>query len=82
MHRVVLVELGILLNLAHHDDDGGDGGEDAGIRGALVILPGIDEMRNALVKELGVDLDLCHLEKTGRGRWQVSDRRLWLLEEE
>ncbi len=62
MHRIVLVEFGVLLHLAHHDDDGGDAGEDAIVGRALVVLPGTDEMRNALMEELGVDLDLCHLD--------------------
>jgi hypothetical protein len=63
MHSVILVEFGILLHLAHHDDNGGDASEDAIVGGAPIILPGTNEMRYALVKELGVDLDLCHLDR-------------------
>lgn len=65
MHGIVLVEFRILLDLAHHDGDGGDAGENAILGGALIIFPSVDEMRNALMKELGVDLDLCHLDGIG-----------------
>lgn len=70
MHGVILVEFGILLHLAHHDDNGRDAGEDAIIGGALIILPSTDEMRYALVKELRVDLDLCHLD--GNWAWKMA----------
>lgn len=56
MHRVVLVEVLHFLDLAHHDDDG-RGASKEGIAGPLVSLPGIDEVRDALLEELAVDLD-------------------------
>lgn len=77
MHGVVLVEFGVLLDLAHHDNDGGDALEDAIVRGALVILPGTDEMRHALMEELGIDLDLCHLDRwrgAEDGRPEINDQ--------
>jgi hypothetical protein len=60
MHGIVLVELGIVLDFAHHDDDGGGAGED-GVAGAPVTLPGIDKVRDALLEELAVDLDIRHV---------------------
>jgi hypothetical protein len=72
MHSVILVEFRVLLDLAHHNDNRRSTSEDAIVGGALVSLPGTDEMRDALVKELGIDLDLRHLDGTGRGRWQNS----------
>lgn len=62
MHGIVLVEFGVLLDLAHHDDDGGDAIEDL-IAGAFVAFPGGDEMIDALLEELSVDLDICHLDE-------------------
>jgi len=59
MYRVVLVEFGSLLDLAHHDDYGRGAGED-GIASPLVGLPGADEMGDALLEELAIDLDFCH----------------------
>lgn len=73
MHGVVFVKFWILLDLSHHDDDGRDTGEDAIVGRALVVLPGADEMGDALVKELGVDLDLCHLD--GNCATKMAGRR-------
>lgn len=44
MHGVVLVEFRVLLHLAHHNDNGGDAGEDAILGGALIVLPCTNEM--------------------------------------
>lgn len=59
MNGVVLVEFGNLLDLAHHDDEGRDAAKEP-ILGSEVILPGSDEVREALLEELAVDLDLRH----------------------
>jgi hypothetical protein len=59
MHSVVLVEFGHFLDLAHHDDEGRGAAKQA-ILGSEVILPGGDEVREALLEELAVDLDLRH----------------------
>ncbi len=59
MHRVILVELRLLLDLAHQDDDGRGAGEER-VAGALVGLPCRDKVRQALLERLGVDLDLRH----------------------
>lgn len=59
MNGVVLVEFGDLVDLAHHDDEGGCAAEKA-IIGSKVILPRSNEMRDALLEELAVDLDLRH----------------------
>lgn len=56
MHGVVLVEILDFLDLAHHDDDGGDATEEDVAR-PLVGLPGIDEVGNALLEELAIDVD-------------------------
>lgn len=61
MHSVVLVELGVLLNLAHHDNHRGDAVEDL-VAGAFVILPGGNEMVDALLEELPIDFDISHLD--------------------
>ena len=61
MHRIVLVEFRVLLDLAHHDDNGGHAAEDL-VAGAFVILPGANEMVDALLEELAVDLDVAHLD--------------------
>lgn len=62
VHGIVLVELGVLFDLAHHDDNGGDTIEDQ-VSGAFVILPGGDEMIDALLEELPIDLDISHLDE-------------------
>jgi hypothetical protein len=60
MHGIVLVELGALLfNLAQKDQHRGYTTEDL-VSGAFVILPGGNEMIDALLEELGVDADICH----------------------
>jgi len=59
VHGVVLVEFGNLLDLAHHDNEGRDSAKEA-IFGAEIILPGSDEVREALLEELAIDLDLRH----------------------
>lgn len=56
MHSVVLIEILHLLDLAHHDDDG-RGAPKQGVARPLVGLPGIDEVRDALLEELAIDLD-------------------------
>ena len=56
VHGIVLLEALGLLHLAHHDDDGG-GASEEGISRSLVGLPGIDEVGDALLEELVVDLD-------------------------
>lgn len=60
VHGVVLVQLGDLLHLAHHHDDGRGAVEDVAILGSQVILPGAGEARSALMEGLVVDLDLRH----------------------
>ena len=59
MHRIVLVEFGVLLDLAHVDNDGRCATEKR-IPRALVRLPRIDEVRNPLLENLAVDLDVRH----------------------
>lgn len=66
MHSVVLVKLGVLVDLAHQNDDGGDAIEE-GIAGALVGLPGIVKVRDALLEDLAVDFDVCHDERRHSG---------------
>ena len=61
MYCVILVEFWDVLDLAHHDDDGGHASEDL-VAGAFVILPGANEMVDALLEELAVDLDVAHLD--------------------
>ena len=56
MHGIVLVKNGI-IDLSHHDENGRDSREDL-VAGALVILPGTNEMVDALLEELSVDLDV------------------------
>lgn len=75
VHGVVLVELWVLLDLAHHDDDGGHGIEDL-VAGAFVVLPGRDKVIDALLEELTVDLDVRHL-----GVWRDEARR-WAMADE
>lgn len=77
VHGIVLVELWVLLDLAHVDDDGGDAIEDL-VAGAFVALPGSDEMIDALLEELSVDLDVGHLDSRRErnrvdGRWATKD---------
>jgi hypothetical protein len=69
VHGIVLVELGVLLDLSHHDDDGRHAIEDL-VAGAFVVLPGRDEMVDALLEELSVDLDVRHLDF-----WREEARR-------
>lgn len=61
MQGVVLAEDGSLLDLAHHNDNGGNAAKE-GIARALVVLPGIDEVGDALLEDLGINLDafFCH----------------------
>jgi hypothetical protein len=59
VHRIVLVKLRIGVNLAHQNDDRRGASEERVPR-SLVGLPGIDEMGDALLEELAVDLDLGH----------------------
>lgn len=63
MHGVILVKFGFLLDLAHHDQNRRDSAED-GIAGALVGLPGIDKMADALLEELPINIDVRHLSKS------------------
>ena len=90
MDSIVLVKLGrILGELAHEDDDRGCAIED-GVASALVGLPGVNKVADALLEELAVDLDVGHgdgwdrdsaVVMTGRssGRLRVVEdgRLLW-----
>lgn len=60
VHRIVLLELRVLLDLAHHDDNRRYTSKNAAIAGAFIGLPGIDEMGDALLEELSIDLNVCH----------------------
>lgn len=60
MHGIILLKLWALLDLAHVDDDRRSAAED-GIPGAFISFPGINEMVNALLEELAVNLDVRHL---------------------
>lgn len=62
VHGIVFVKLGVLLDFAEQNKDGGYTTEDL-ITGALVSLPSIDEMIDALLEELGIDLDVGHLDR-------------------
>lgn len=66
MDSVVLVKLGVLVNLAHQNDDGRDATEES-VSGTLVGLPGIVEVRDALLEDLAVDFDVCHDERRHSG---------------
>lgn len=68
MHGIVLVEFGLLVNLAHQDDDGRCACEER-VAGTLVGLPCGDEVRQALLEDLAVDFDFRH-----DGRLQESLR--------
>lgn len=59
VNSVVLVELGNLLDLAHHDDHG-RGTAEQPILGSEVVLPGRHKVRDALLEELAVNFDLRH----------------------
>lgn len=59
MHGVVLVKLGNLLHLAHHDENRRRSTKEP-ILGSQVIFPGRREMRNTLLEELAVNLDVRH----------------------
>lgn len=59
MHRVVFVIDGHFLNLTHHDENGRGSPEQA-ILGPDVVLPGRRKVRNALLEEAAIDLDLGH----------------------
>lgn len=59
MDRVVLVELGDILDLAHHDHHGGCAAKQA-ILGAKVIFPRGHKRVYALLEELAVDFDIRH----------------------
>lgn len=56
MHRIILVEFGDLLDLAHVNDNGRYAAEER-VSGAFVCLPGIDEVGDALLEGFTVDLD-------------------------
>lgn len=56
VYGVVLVVILDLLDLAHHHDNG-RGAAEEGIAISLVSLPGIDEVGDALLEELAIDLD-------------------------
>lgn len=56
MHGIVLVEVLDLLDLAHHYDNGRSAPKQ-GVARPLVGLPGIDEVGDALLEELAIDLD-------------------------
>lgn len=53
---VRFVESGHVLHLAHHDDKRRDTAEE-GITGALVILPGSEQVGKPLLEELAIDLN-------------------------
>ena len=72
MHGIVLVKFLDLLDLAHHDEDGGDAAEHR-VASSLVGLPGIDEMGDALLEELAVDLDLRHDDRSMTARSGLMD---------
>jgi hypothetical protein len=56
---VVLMEICGLFGFAHQNDNGRSSIENA-FFGSHVILPGVCDMRDALLEELAVDLDLRH----------------------
>ena len=59
VNRVAFVVFGCVLDFAHHDEDGRGAGKDA-ILGPQVVLPSVRKMRDALLEELHVDLDVRH----------------------
>jgi hypothetical protein len=59
MNRIILLKLCRLLRLPHQNQDG-RGTTEQRVAAALVGLPCGDEMAEALLEELFVDLDLCH----------------------
>ena len=59
MNSIVLVQLGGILDLAHHDDERWGAAEQA-LLGAQIILPRSGEVSNALLEELAVELDVGH----------------------
>lgn len=59
MDRIVLMKFGNLLDLAHHHDHGRGTTEET-ILGSEVVLPGGHEVRDALLKDLAINLDLGH----------------------
>jgi hypothetical protein len=73
VHGIVLVELGVLLDLAQHDQDGGHAGKGL-VASAFIILPGADEMVDALLEDLAIDADVCHL-----GGLRDGDRVGWVM---
>ena len=60
MHGVVLVQLWCFLDFAHHDDKRRSASEEA-LLGPEVILPRSRKVRDALLEELVVELDVGHL---------------------
>ncbi len=67
VHGIVLVEFGVGVDLAHENENG-RGAIEERVTGSLVGLPGIDEMRNALLEDFAVNLDVGH-----DGRLTVQD---------
>lgn len=59
MNRVVLVKLGDILDLAHHDHHRRGAAKQA-ILGAEVILPRGHKRVYALLEELAIDFDIRH----------------------
>ena len=62
MHGIVFVKLGILLDFAEQNQDRGNTTEDL-ITSSLVSLPSSNEMINALLEDLGLNLDVGHLDR-------------------
>lgn len=60
MHSIVLLKVGIFLDFAHVNENGGCAIEYS-VSSAFIGLPSINEMINALLEELAIDLDVRHL---------------------
>lgn len=59
VHRIVLMEFRNLLDLAHHHDQGRSAVKQT-ILGSEVVLPCCYKVRDALLEELAINLDLRH----------------------
>lgn len=59
MHGGALGDVDAVIGFASSNDDGVSSAKEA-VLGSQIVLPGGDEMRNTLLKELAIDLDLCH----------------------
>jgi hypothetical protein len=83
MHSVILLELRTLLRFPHEHHDRTRTSKHR-VAAPLISLPCCDEMAKSLLKELFIDLDLCHDEfrEGGDGRdsmlgeiWKKNEER-------